>query len=270
MARDYGHSSGTVECGAHDIPVDPAVIFCYDRGDRMTEETNKNTIDSVVDAKVENPLRVGICSLDELEERIKAFRTMNQTALKKRYIVAREDIRSHETAEIVVKKGTELDLSGARLLRRHMRGYDMVPIVQPDEGIVIISDMSTPEGIGLSMDLVTQVMNLGGGKYDNMLDRIDSFSDFLHMMKRTLFPRLIIIGYLSVDRQEMEKINFVRARRFDQYVRAIEVTHYMIKQRPYFPRIKQVHIDASTQTSWKRFVLEVIREYTKPYFVEEY
>jgi hypothetical protein len=236
----------------------------------MSDAKIANPLDTVIDTKVENPLMVGICSLDALEERIKAFRSMNQTALKRRYIVAREDIRSNETSEIIIKKGTELDLPGVRLLRRHLHGSDIIPIVQPDEGIVIISDMSTPQGIGLSMDLVTQVMNLGGGKYDGMLDRIDSFSDFLHMLKRTLFPRLIIIGYLSVDRLEMEKINFVRARRFDQYVRTIEVTHHTIKQRPYFPRVKQVHIDSSTQITWKRFVLEVIREYTKPYFVEEY
>ena len=31
-------------------------------------------------------------------------------------------------------------------------------IFQPDEGVVILSDMSDPNGIALSMDLVTQIL----------------------------------------------------------------------------------------------------------------
>ena len=42
--------------------------------------------------KKDNPLRIGVCNLDELEEKVKAFRVMNQSALKKRYILSREVI----------------------------------------------------------------------------------------------------------------------------------------------------------------------------------
>ncbi len=235
-------------------------------GDTPPENTEQKKADQIS----KNPLHIGICSLDELEERVKAFRSMNQTALKKRVIASQNTIHAPDTGDVIVEKGGQIDLPKIRLLRRYFSGDTSLDIAQPDDGIVIISDMSTPQGISLTMDIVTQIMNLGGGKYEGLIQRIDSFSDFLQLIKKNLFPRLVIIGYIPVDRQEMEKINFVRARKFDQYIRAVELTHYEIKQRSYFPRIKQVHIDSSNQGSWKRFIMEVIREYTKPYYVEEF
>ncbi|MBI3395703.1 MAG: hypothetical protein HY042_07710 [Spirochaetia bacterium] len=219
--------------------------------------------------KKENPLRIGICTLDELEEKVKAFRIMNQSALKKRYVLSRDAVRV-PTSEMVLQKSSEIDISKAKLLRRHFHGDFLLKTFQPDEGIVIISDMSTPEGISLSMDIVTQIMNLGGGAYEGFIDRVDSFTDFLNLLKKALFPKLVIIGYLPADRLEMERINFVRARRVDQYIRSIELTHGLQKPQAYFPKIKQVHIDQADPKSWGRFIIEVVREYTKPYFVEEF
>ncbi len=228
------------------------------------DETSKEEI-----RKKENPLRIGVCSLDELEEKIKAFRIMNQSALKKRYILSRDAVRS-PNGEMILQKSNEIDISRAKLLRRHFLGSQTLKTFQPDEGIVIISDMSSMEGIALSMDLVTQIMNLGGGAYEGFIDRVDSFTDLLNLLKKALFPKLIIIGYLPPDRLEMERINFVRARRVDHYIRALELTHSIQKTQPYFPKIKQVHIDTSEPKSWGRFIIEVVREYTKPYFVEEF
>lgn len=219
--------------------------------------------------KKENPLRIGMCTLDELEEKVKAFRIMNQSALKKRYVLSR-DVVTAPTGELVLQKSSEVDISKAKLLRRHFQGNHVLKTFQPDEGVVIISDMSTPEGISLSMDIVTQIMNLGGGAYEGFIDRVDSFTDFLNLLKKALFPKLVVIGYLPPERLETERINFVRARRVDQYIRVIELTHGLMKPQAYFPKIKQVHIDQADPKSWGRFIVEVVREYTKPYFVEEF
>lgn len=218
----------------------------------------------------ENPLRIGFCTLDELEEKIKAFRVMNQTALKKRYLLSREAIHA-PSGEVILQKSSEIDISRAKLLRRSFStGEYTLKTFQPDEGIVIVSDMSSMDGIALSMDIVTQIMNLGGGAYEGFIDRVDSFTDFLNLLKKALFPKLIVVGYLPPDRLEMEKINFVRAKRVDHYIRAIEITHATQKPRPYFPKIKQVAIDPNDPKSWGRFIIEIVREYTKPYFVEEF
>ena len=125
-------------------------------------------------------------------------------------------------------------------------------------------------GISLSMDIVTQMMNLGGGAYEGFIDRVDSFSEFLNLLKKALFPKLIIVGFLPPGRLETEQLNFVRIRRVDHYIRAIELTHSIHKPRPYFPKLKQVHIESGDQRSWARFIVEVVREYTKSYFVEDF
>ena len=109
------------------------------------------------------------------------------------------------------------------------------------------------------MDIVTQIMNIGGGAYEGFIDRVDSFTDFLNLLKKALFPKLLIIGYIPPDRLESEKVNFVRAKRVDHYIRAIELTHSAMKPQPYFPKIKQVHIDTSDPKSWGRFIIEIVR-----------
>ncbi|MBU44329.1 MAG: hypothetical protein CMN76_14000 [Spirochaetaceae bacterium] len=220
--------------------------------------------------KKENPLRIGVSTLDELEEKIKAFRIMNQSALKKRFIMSREDVRVPTNRDPLLTKGEEIDISRAKLLRRHFGGEQEFKCFQPDEGIVIVSDMNEMAGISLSMDIVTQMMNLGGGAYEGFIDRVDSFSEFLNLLKKALFPKLIIVGFLPPGRLETEQLNFVRIKRVDHYIRAIELTHSIHKPRPYFPKLKQVHIESGDQRSWARFIVEVVREYTKSYFVEDF
>lgn len=230
----------------------------------MEDEASKEAI-----RRKENPLRIGTCTLDELEEKIKAFRVMNQAALKKRYVLSRETLRAPD-GSVLIQKSSEIDISRAKLLRRHLSGDYVLKTFQPDEGIVIISDMTNPEGISLSMDMVTQIMNLGGGAYEGFIDRVDSFTDFLNLLKKALFPKLVIVGYLPTERLEMERINFVRARKVDGYIRAIELTHSALKNKAYFPKIKQVHIDTADPKSWGRFIIEAVREYSKPYFIEDF
>jgi hypothetical protein len=218
--------------------------------------------------KRENVLKIGFSTLDEIEEKVKAFRVMNQNAVKKRYLITRDPIMDG-TGKLLLPKAQEIDVSAAKLLRRHFKGSDMFKVFQPDEGIVIISDMSTMEGVSFSMDIVTQIMNLGGGAYEGFIDRVDSFEEFIVLLKKNLFPRLVIVGYLPKEKIQTEIINFVKVKRLDNYLRAIELTHTVFKPQAYFPKIKQVNISQEDPKSWGRFVVEIVREYIRPYFVEQ-
>jgi len=219
--------------------------------------------------KRENVLKIGFATLDEIEEKVKAFRVMNQNAVKKRYIITRDPIFEPGGTKPLLQKAQEIDVSAAKLLRRHFKGSDQFKVFQPDEGIVIISDMTTMEGVSFSMDIVTQIMNLGGGSYEAFIDRVDNFEDFIELLKKNLFPRLIIVGYLPKEKIQNEIINFVKVKRIDNYLRAIELTHSVFKPQANFPKIKQVLISQEDPRSWGRFVVEIVREYTRPYFVEE-
>ncbi|PJZ76748.1 hypothetical protein [Leptospira neocaledonica] len=216
----------------------------------------------------ENVLKIGYCTLDELEEKVKAFRVMNQNAAKKRYLITREPI-SDSSGKVLVPKAAEIDISTAKLLRRHFKPTSEFKTFQPDEGIVIISDMTSAEGVSFTMDIVTQIMNLGGGAYEGFIDRVDSFGDFINLLKKSLFPRLIIIGYMPQDKIQGELLNFVRVKRVDNYLRAMELTHTAFKPQAYFPKIRQIEISQEDPKSWGRFVVEIVREYTRPYLLEE-
>jgi hypothetical protein len=215
----------------------------------------------------ENILKIGFNTLSELEEKVKSFRIMNQNAAKRRYIITRENIRDNNQ-KIIIPKAAEIDISATMLLRRQFKGDTILKTFQPDEGIVIISDMATMEGVTLTMDIVTQIMNLGGGAYEGFIDRVDSFTDFINHLKKALFPKLIIIGYIPKERIQSEMINFVRVKRIDNYLRTLELTHSVHKPHGYFPKIKQVPINEDPK-SWGRFVVEIVREYTKPYLIEQ-
>lgn len=215
----------------------------------------------------ENILKIGFNTLREVEEKVKSFRVMNQNAAKRRYIITRENIRDN-SQKVIIPKAAEIDISATMLLRRQFKGDTILKTFQPDEGIVIISDMATMEGVTLTMDIVTQIMNLGGGAYEGFIDRVDSFTDFINHLKKALFPKLIIIGYLPKERIQSEMINFVRAKRIDNYLRTLELTHSVHKPVGYFPKIKQVPINEDPK-SWGRFVVEIVREYTKPYLIEQ-
>lgn len=219
--------------------------------------------------KRENILQIGVCSLSDLEERVKAFRVMNQNSKKKRFIVSREQIKNSND-EVIVDKAEDIDISKVKLLRRFFKPDFVFKTFSPDEGFVIVSDMSTPEGIRLSMDLVTQVMNLGGGSYEAFIDRVDNFSDLLKLYNKGLFPKLIVIGYLIPGNIRIEKINFGNVKKIDPHTRVLEISHSELKTTPNFPNVKQLFINTGEEKSWQGFILEIISEYTKSYFTEDY
>ncbi|MFN3603248.1 MAG: hypothetical protein ACK4UJ_00915 [Leptonema sp. (in: bacteria)] len=217
----------------------------------------------------ENPLRIGIHTLDELEEKVKAFRVMNSSSLKKRFILSRENVFIPNTEQILLGKGKEIDINDIKLLRKYFSGDKVFKTFQPDEGIVLVSDMNTKESIPMSMNILTQLMSIGKGAYEGFIDRVDNFEECLKLLKKTLFPKLMIIGYIPLEDLENEKLNLIRIRRMDQYLRIIEVIYKKIKPIPYFPKLKNITLDTEDSENTNKFILEIIREYNKGYLVEE-
>ena len=217
-----------------------------------------------------NILRIGSSTLTELEEKVKALRTINLNVKKRRFVIAREDIKL-ASGEILIPKGSDIDISKVMLLKRHFKPDHLVKTFQPDEGIVLVSDMSTPVGIQFSMDLVTQVMNIGGGAYEAFIDRVDSFKEFTALYNKALFPKLAIVGYIPMQPERIkEELAFYQLiTRTDPYIRMLEILHSQIKPQPIIPRIRNIVINPEDRDSWKRFILEIIAEYTKAYSIEE-
>lgn len=217
-----------------------------------------------------NILRIGATSMVELEEKVKALRTINLNVKKRRFIISREDIKN-SSGEILLPKGSDIDISKVMLLKRHFKPDHQIRTFQPDEGIVLVSDMSTPIGIQFSMDLVTQVMNIGGGAYEAFIDRVDSFKEFATLYNKALFPKLAIVGYLPPQADRLkEEISFYQLiTRTDPYIRMLEIMHATVKPQAYFQRMRSLTIDPQDRDSWKGFILEVIAEYTKAYSMEQ-
>lgn len=217
-----------------------------------------------------NILRIGSSTLAELEEKVKALRTINLNVKKRRFVIAREDIKL-PSGEVLVPKGSDIDISKVMLLKRHFKPDHVIKTFQPDEGIVLVSDMSTPVGIQFSMDLVTQVMNIGGGAYEAFIDRVDSFKEFVALYNKALFPKLAIIGYIPTQPERLkEELAFYQLiARTDPYIRMLEILHTLIKPQPLVPRVRNLTITPEDRDSWKRFILEIIAEYTKAYSIEE-
>jgi hypothetical protein len=217
-----------------------------------------------------NILRIGSSTLAELEEKVKALRTINLNVKKRRFVIAREDIKL-PSGEVLVPKGSDIDISKVMLLKRHFKSDHVVKTFQPDEGIVLVSDMSTPVGIQFSMDLVTQVMNIGGGAYEAFIDRVDSFKEFAALYNKALFPKLAIVGYIPMQPERIkEELAFYQLiTRTDPYIRMLEILHSQIKPQPIIPRVRNIVISPEDRDSWKRFILEIIAEYTKAYSIEE-
>ena len=232
------------------------------------EEINKTKVTAIEE---KNSLQIGVCDLRTIEERLKAFRIMNQTTVKKRYLLSRETLYSPHTGKPIIKKNDELDLSALRLIRRYFDDDRVMKIFQPDEGIVIVSNMSHPKGISFSMDLTTQIMNISGGVYEGFIDRVDSFEELLLLLRKVLFPRLLIIGYIGEEGLENETNNFKKTHQIDQYMRIMEVTHSKNKKKAYFSKIfkmEHIRIDDEDPYGWGRFIIKIVRNYTAPYFTE--
>lgn len=219
--------------------------------------------------QAENPLRIGITTLDELEEKVRSFRIMNFSSLKKRFLLFREAVLSPKTQEILVEKGKEASVETVKILRRHFRGDTEFKTYQPDEGIVLISDTNSQISSIFTGEIMNHLNSLGKGAYEGFIDRVDTFEECLNLMKKTLFPKIIIIGYISLENLEYEKLNLMRIRRIDQYIRLLEVFHTVWKHTPVFPKIKNILIQHDNLLSWKHFLYQVVKEYNKGYPVEE-
>ena len=215
-----------------------------------------------------NVLRVGISTLDEIEEKIKAFRIMNRDTRQKRYLISRENVYN-SNHKLILKKTDDIDVVKAKLLRRSFRGSHVFKTFQPDEGIVVVSDASSPKSSNFSNDLIKQVRTVGQGLYDAFIDRVDNFHQLHQFFQKTLFPRLVIVGYLPPETLEQQKVicNNVILRE-DPHIRCLEVVHSDLKPIPILSEVKQVHISTQDAKSWQKLIQEIIREYKKPYLVK--
>lgn len=217
-----------------------------------------------------NPLSIGETTLIELEEMIKAFRIMNGTSEKKRLVLSRNNIPLRKASNRVINSCTEIDLALAKLLRRNFGANYRLNIIKPDEGIVIVSSMKSRSGIPLSIDLVTQIMNIGGGIYEGLINRVESFEDLIVLLRGKFYPKLVIVGCLPQERLLTEYTNLVKAIKLDAYLRFLEINHDKLKPKPYFKRLRQVDINTEDANCWGKYLIEVIREYTRPYLTEKY
>lgn len=235
-----------------------------------TESQQNYSPDSYSDEKIrqENTLRIGVATLNEIQERVKAYRLMNQNSKKKRFIVTREPIKADD-GSLVMDKAEDFDISKTLLLKRYFHMDKEFKTFSPDEGIVIVSDMNSAAGIQLSMDLVTQIMNLGGGAYEAFIDRVDSVEELVKLYDKGLFPKLIVLGYLEEEQKTLELIKFSKIKKIDPHFRLLEVTHSETKPKAYMTTSHQVPIVVGDPKTWQRFVVEIISEYTRPYFTEQ-
>jgi len=164
------------------------------------------------DRRQKNVLKIGLSTLGEIEEKVKAFRIINPASYQKRFIVAAQEIKDKE-GNILIAKGEAIDLAKVIMMRRFFAVGDVFKTYQPDVAIALVTEMNSPEGIKLSMDLVTNIMNIGRGLYQTMIERIDSLADLNTMLQgKKLFPRLIIIGHIPVEKlaHEMEMFKIIR------------------------------------------------------------
>ena len=215
-----------------------------------------------------NVLKVGISTLDEIEEKIKAFRIMNRDTRQKRYLISRENVYN-QNKNLILKKTDDIDVVKAKLLRRSFRGSHVFKTFQPDEGIVVVSDVSSVENSIFSNDLMKQVKTVGQGLYDAFIDRVDNFHQLHQFFQKTLFPRLVVVGHLPSETLEQQKVicNNVILRE-DPYIRCLEVVHSDFKPIPILSEIKQVHVSTQDTKPWQKLIQGIVREYKKPYLVK--
>lgn len=76
------------------------------------------------------------------------------------------------------------------------------------------------------------------------------------------------MGYLPQPERVKEELAFYQLiARTDPYIRMLEIMHTQIKPNPIIPRMRS--LNPEDRDSWKRFILEIITEYTKAYSIEE-
>ena len=215
-----------------------------------------------------NVLGLGISTLEEMEEKIKAFQSINLNTSRRRYILSREDIYD-SYGKLILRKAEEIDLSKAKLLGRHFKSNHVMKIFQPDEGITVMTNMNNKSAVQFSIDLLMQIVNIEQGAYEAFIDRVNSFKEMKELFSKALFPKLIIVGYLDEKNLDKEREYFNEIHRADPYIRFLEVKHTVFKAESVFSRMRQSTIVPKDKNSWKKFILDVIREYKKPYLIEE-
>ena len=216
-----------------------------------------------------NPLSLAICSIDILENRLKQIQTMNRIATKKRFVLSRQDIVD-TNGKLIVKRAQEIDLPLIKRLRYFLPGNTIIKIFQPDEGIVIVSDFSDKQGISFSMDIVTQVMNIGNGAYSAFIERVNSFYALIPLIKKSLFPKVILVGYIPKQDLQESKEDIMEIYKIDPFLKYIILTQSNNEALGLFPidasiSFKSILVENAKRDSWNDAMQVLVDEYKASY-----
>lgn len=227
----------------------------------MTMEDNNH--------KQENILKVGVARADTLDDMVRSFRLMNRHSNRRRFVVAREDVRDgHDN--IIVEKAKDIDIPVVKQFQRSFDSSTEFKIFSSDEGLAIVTNSEAEYGKDFSRSLINQVVNIGGGIYKPFIDIVQSFHELFALFQKGLSPKLIIVGYIPVKNIGPEVNMYNELKRHDQYIRYLDVLHSELKPRSFIKGVPQFMLDIQDEKAWHKFVLKLIHEYTKPYFMEDF
>jgi len=218
--------------------------------------------------KQENILKVGVAEADRLDDMVRSFRLMNKHSNRRRFVVSRENVIDGH-GNIIVEKAKDIDIPVVKQFQRSFDRNTEFKIFSSDEGIAIVTNTEAEYGKDFSKSLINQVENIGGGIYKPFIDIVRSFYELFALFQKGLSPKLIIVGYIPVKNIGQEVNMYNELKRHDPYIRYLDVLHSELKPRSFIKGVPQFMLDTEDEKAWHKFVLKVIHEYTKPYFMEE-
>ncbi len=218
--------------------------------------------------KSDNILQVGVADAEKLDDMVRAFRLMNRHSNRRRFLVSRENVND-ANGNLIVEKAKDIDISVVKQLQRSFSRDTEYKIFSSDEGIAIVTEFNAEYGSEFSKSLMNQIMNIGNGIYRPFIDVVSSFNELFALFKKGLSPKLVVIGYIPVKNvgQEVKMYNDLKA--YDPYIRYLDVLHAELKPRSFIKGVPQYMLNPADDKAWHKFVVKVINEYTKPYFMEE-
>lgn len=219
------------------------------------------------DQKQINILRIGVANLSELEELVKAFRLMNQYSKRRRFVVSREDLKDNY-GNIIVEKARDINISVVKLLQRNFKPDTDFKIFSSDEGIAIVTNTEAPSAKEFSLQLVAAIEGIGGGLYKPFIDTVPNFYELFKLFEKGLSPKMVVVGYIPVKQVAQEVSMYNEIKKFDPYIRILDITHDDLKPKSFLKGAVTFHFD-NGHKFWERLLIKVIQEYTKPYFMEQ-
>lgn len=230
---------------------------------RLTEccscYVESNTMNTDHNSQVENLLNPGETRVADLRDRMDAFRKMNEVNPKKRFLISRQSVYSESGAPLL-GQGDVISEEILKNLTQVLPPQRKIKTFQPDEEVLIISDDSMIEGVQLTESISSLLKRRLGMQYILHFERSSSFVRHIQMLHNTIFPRLIILGYIPHQRMENEMRLLEEARYFDHFFRVVEILDSETKPEPYIDSCCSVHIHDEDE-----LMDMVIQNYNRPY-----